>query len=133
VVAMNKDEEDVQLVLVDDDLDFRGYVKRYLEQKGFRVNAYAHGGQLKTVLERTKPENFPDLIIMDTQLPGHPGYRVCADLKELYVDQVSILGMSQDRNYAQNWEAAGADGFLCKSQLVPQLEEKIDQILSKQN
>ena len=124
-------DENARLILVDDDADFRMSVGDYLKVKGYIVTKYSDGDQLTDNLEKLAPDNLPDLVIMDTEMPGTRGDQVCAKLKKMYQDEISILGMSGRKEYEQIWLEAGADGFIDKSQLVPKLEEKIKEVLSK--
>lgn len=56
----------------------------------------------------------PDLIIMDTEMPGSPGYKICKQVKDEYSKGIYFVGMSSIASYADTWTTYGADSFLRK-------------------
>lgn len=66
-----------KILIIDDDPDVHGVVKKILEPKSYQmISAYdGEEGLHKVVEER------PDLIILDVIMPGKHGFDVCHELK----------------------------------------------------
>jgi len=100
-------------LVVEDDPDLRGLVKRHLESMGMQVSEVGEGRSaiLHVAVHR------PDLVVLDLMLPELSGYEVCqfmraeARLKEVPILIMSARGLPQDRAYA---EQVGASTYLVK-------------------
>lgn len=67
-----------KVLIVDDELDCREYVKAIIESDAIKVVEAQDGIE---GLEMAKKEK-PDLIILDIQMPRKGGFRTFADLKQ---------------------------------------------------
>ncbi|TET49842.1 MAG: response regulator [Dehalococcoidia bacterium] len=66
-----------KILVIDDDLDVHGVVKKILEPKSYQmISAYDGEEGLRKVVEER-----PDLIILDVIMPGKHGFDVCHELK----------------------------------------------------
>ena len=66
-----------KILIIDDDPDVHGVVKRVLEPKAYQmISAYDGEEGLRKVVEER-----PDLIILDVIMPGKHGFDVCHELK----------------------------------------------------
>jgi DNA-binding response OmpR family regulator len=100
-------------LVVEDDPDLRGLVRRHLESLGMTVTEAGEGRSaiLHVAVHR------PDLVVLDLMLPELSGYEVCqfmrgeARLKEVPILIMSARGLPQDRAYA---EQVGASTYLVK-------------------
>ena len=66
-----------KILVIDDDPDVHGVVKKILEPKSYQmISAYDGEEGLRKVVEER-----PDLIILDVIMPGKHGFDVCHELK----------------------------------------------------
>ena len=79
-----------RIVLVDDNADSRGRLKRLLElQDGFEVIGEASDGREAIALAR---DLRPDVILMDLRMPGLDGFSAaCSIVLELPATRIFIL------------------------------------------
>lgn len=104
-------------------------MRAVLEPVGYSVIEAANGGE---ALERARDEH-PDVILLDSMMPGHSGLYVLAELRHdpelgsTPVVMVSARTQTSDRDAATR---AGADRFLAKpfspDELVALLEELLE-------
>lgn len=66
-----------RILIVDDDLELRMMLQRYLLRNGYRVRAVPAGDQIDRHLDR---ERF-DALILDLMLPGEDGLTACRRLR----------------------------------------------------
>jgi diguanylate cyclase (GGDEF)-like protein len=103
-----------QLLLIDDEAQFRFMTRMGLEAHGFRVLEAADGIE-GINLARTKR---PDLVLLDLNMPDPDGHQVCDMIKndhELAEIPVIILTTSADLNDKLRRLDSGADDYITKS------------------
>lgn len=99
-----------QILLVDDDRQICGLVKRYLEQAGFSITAAGNFTKASRLLE----EGFFDLAVLDIMLPdgnGHELARIARDEYSLPVIMMTARGDIDDKSKAFR---GGADDYIVK-------------------
>src|SRR5262245_54191273 len=77
----------IDLLLVDDDAEFRGTVARRFLRRGFRVQE-ASGGE--EALQRAEQRQF-DVAILDLMMPGMSGIQLLEKLKATQPDCEALL------------------------------------------
>ena len=111
LISDNQRSEMPTILVVDDFDDTRLLLRTWLERKGYRV-IEAHDG--KQAIDAAK-ESFPDLIIMDVQMPELDGLeatrqiRAVEELQRIPVLAVSAYGVDQFRAEAL---AAGCNEYV---------------------
>lgn len=117
----------IQILLVDDDPHIRLLGQEFLEKLGYDVETAGEGGE---VLEKVQQGQFPDLVILDFQLPGMSGLEVCRQLKTLDpgVKVLVASGFFSAREI-EELRAGGAVGFLHKPFRLRELRSRIEEIL----
>jgi DNA-binding response OmpR family regulator len=101
------------VLIADDDVDIVRFVALNLRLEGFDVVA-AHDGQeaLAKALDVR-----PDLIVLDTMMPGMDGYEVCSRLRDDRragpIPVIMLTARSLDADRAQAF-TAGADDWVTK-------------------
>jgi len=112
-----------KILLVDDNSVDLLIIKRHLSHAGYNEIVSASGadeGIKKAELER------PDLIILDTLLPGSSGFEICQTIREKYNQtnpKIIIMTGSVDAVDAVKARKVGADDYCAKtSDSVPLLE-----------
>ncbi|AJC58966.1 MULTISPECIES: response regulator transcription factor [Streptomyces] len=117
------DETGLRVMVVDDHPMWRDAVARDLAEAGFDVVATAGDG-LQAV--RRAQATAPDVLVLDLNLPGLPGVRVC---KELVGGNPSlrVLVLSASGEHADVLEAvkSGATGYLLKSASTEELLDAV--------
>ncbi|SCA55993.1 putative Phosphate regulon transcriptional regulatory protein PhoB [Candidatus Terasakiella magnetica] len=100
----------IDLILVDDDDDFRSSISDLLELDNFNVRRCASLAQMWNELETKQP----DLLVLDVLLPDGNGFEALAKIKKSYpfpVVMLTILGETQERIEGLS---EGADYYLSK-------------------
>jgi len=118
--------ERCKVLVVDDDGTARTTISDLLAEAGFTVVLAADGEQ---AIEKAT-EKRPDVIILDTRLPGMDGYEVCKRIKEIkglatkvimYTAYVDALNVARARE-------VGADDFIAKTSDFAMLREAIENL-----
>jgi two-component system OmpR family response regulator len=119
-------------LVVDDDEDINGLLKRYLLKKfpDFTVLQAYDGFEAGKLIS----EYSPGIIILDINLPGIDGHKLCQKLKENGGTQspavIAITGMN-DPHEEESMIRNGADAFFAKPLDLNALKIKIDDLLAK--
>jgi len=115
------------LLIVDDDLEIRTLLRKYLQEHGYQVSVAADGGEMWRVLNR----NRVDLIILDLMLPGEDGLSLCRKLRadrEIPVIMLTALAETTDRIVGLE---IGADDYLAKPFEPRELLARIKAVLHR--
>ena len=117
-----------KILIVDDELSIRVFVKRALE-KDFTI-LEANDGKEAVDIALT---SLPDLILMDIMMPGSDGLSACHTIKQNQKTQnipvVMLTGVGYDLNRKLSMEVMGADGYITKPFSLEQLRETVDKLL----
>jgi two-component system OmpR family response regulator len=122
---------DIMLV-VDDDEDINDLLKRYLLKKfpDFTILQAYDGFEAGKLIS----EYSPGIIILDINLPGIDGHKLCQKLKESGSTQspaiIAITGLNdpaEEESIIRN----GADAFFAKPLDLESLKQKIIELLSR--
>ena len=102
-----------RIIIADDHALFRSGVKKILEERGYEIIGEANDGvQLLKLLAK----RAPDLVILDISMPKMRGIEAAKEIKTMNRDiKVLMLSMHCDKDYLYHALAAGADGYLLKS------------------
>jgi len=76
-----------KILVVDDNAEFAGLVRRLLESKDFQVSIAVNG---KTAIEKALSD-IPELALLDLKLPDIPGEEVLERMKEINKDIAVIV------------------------------------------
>lgn len=115
------------ILLVDDDLDIRDALHKYLSQAGFRVSCAAGSEAARRHLH----EASPDIVILDIMMPGEDGLSLCRYLHENNgppVIMLTALGDTEDRIAGLD---IGADDYLAKPFNPRELVARIQSVLRR--
>lgn len=118
-----------RILIVDDDLEIRTLLSRYLTEQGLHVRAVENGTALWRLLGR---ESF-DVLILDIMLPGDDGLSLCAKLRAdgYYLPILMLTAKGQDIDRIIGIEV-GADDYLSKPFNPRELYARIKSLLRRQ-
>ena len=122
--------EEKRILIVDDDKLILEIAKDVLTQEGYSV--FTSDQSLGTSQKVAKIK--PHLIIMDVNMPGLRGDKICKILKESNInkDMKIILYSIKDEDELMKFvKESEADDFLRKSSNSQELVEKVDSLLKK--
>jgi two-component system, OmpR family, response regulator len=115
------------LLVVDDDTEISGLVKRYLAPQGFSVSTAENGTQLKEIIRAT----HVDLVLLDLGLPGEDGLELTRYLHGHWHGPVIIVsgrGESVDRIVGLE---LGADDYITKPFELRELLARVRSVLRR--
>ena len=103
----------IAVSIVEDDLPLRSIYAKWLKQaEGFRLLSQ-HGDGLQALV--ALPQEKPDVVLMDINLPGLNGVECVRQLKaKLPATQFVMITVYEDPERIFNALAAGATGYLLK-------------------
>ncbi|MCL2501181.1 MAG: response regulator transcription factor [Defluviitaleaceae bacterium] len=118
----------MRLIIADDDPLIRaGLEKRLSREPDIRVAALAKDGAEAIDLCKT---HVPDAVLMDIRMPGTDGIAATRVIKSLYPHvKVLVLTTFDDRPVIQQALAAGADGYLVKTDKIANIAGQLRLLL----
>jgi DNA-binding response OmpR family regulator len=119
-----------RVLIADDDPTVCLLAKAALRQEGCSVSTVDNG---KAALSACAEESF-QLALLDVEMPGLDGYLVCAELRRLYGQTLSIVLITghDDREAIAAGFAAGADDFISKPIHWTTLGERLRPLFGRQ-
>lgn len=109
------------ILIVDDEIQIRRFLRISLEANGYRVDETALGTD---AISKTA-QSHPDLVILDMELPDMYGLDVLKRLREWTHIPVIILSVRDDDSDKVSALDAGADDYLTKPFSVDELLARI--------
>ena len=118
----------MRILIVDDTPRARQSMKALLDvwHQLQEVREAAHGIEAIQLVEEFKP----DVILMDVRMPKMDGLEATRLIKSSW-PQIKIIILSIYPDYQAAALAAGADAFICKSDLPEELREVLAEIVQK--
>jgi len=118
------------ILVVDDELPFQRFLRRCLTSAGYRPVFSRSSTRVPRHVCRLRP----DAVVLDAALgPGLSGFQVCAILKQSpETRQVPVLMISArypDNEAEREAKRCGADGYIPKRQLWPELGSRLSALL----
>ncbi len=110
-ILLNMETAKRKILVVDDNADFVGLVRRLLENKDFQVSVALDG---KTAFEKVLSDD-PEMVLLDLKLPDLPGEEILKRIKEINKDIaiVIVTGFGGEQ-VAVDLMRKGATDFLSK-------------------
>jgi DNA-binding NarL/FixJ family response regulator len=116
-------------LVVDDDGEFRTFVRELLETVGYETTELANGAAVLSAAAKERPAG----VVLEVQLPGLNGYEVCRELRNRYGTSIAIIFVSGERTEALDRAAGlliGADDYLTKpvdpAELIARITRLVD-------
>ena len=106
---MNRESENICILVVDDSPDSLKFLTDILEETGAEVLVALNGQKALEVVE----EVTPDVILMDLLMPGMDGFEACRRIKSnsdmLHVPVIFMTGLSETQHIVEGFQAGGVD------------------------
>lgn len=117
-----------QILVVDDDLEIRKLLARYVQEQGFRVQLASRCGEVR---ERIVTNQI-DLIVLDVMLPDGSGLDLCRDLRAMKsnIPIILLTALKEDIDRIIGLEI-GADDYLGKPFNPRELVARIRAVLRR--
>ncbi len=129
---IEEQERDKKLLIVEDDADLNNLLRKYFEKtrSDHTILQAFDGFEAGKLLSETKP----GVIILDINLPGIDGHKLCKNIK---TDRslgnpvvIAITGIP-DPSLKETILREGADAFLAKPFKPAELSQKMDELLTE--
>jgi two-component system, NarL family, invasion response regulator UvrY len=118
------------IVLVDDHVLLRNGLAGLLTSLGHTVLFEADNG--KDFIEKLQPQNLPDIVLLDINMPQMDGYETARWLKENYPDiKILALSMYDNENAIISMLKNGAKGYILKDSDPSQLKAALHSLMDK--
>ncbi|MFC8685104.1 response regulator [Brevibacillus porteri] len=126
---MDKRQQELRIVIVDDHQLFREGVKRILEMEDdFKVVGEGADGGEATVLAE---EHKPDVLLMDINMPNINGVSAAENVISVSPStRVIMLSIHDDEGYVYRTLRAGASGYLLKEMGTTDLVDAVRVVAS---
>jgi len=118
------------ILYIEDNPDNRLLVKRILLSEGYALLEAKDGKDALNVLKSA----YPDLILMDINMPDMDGYTLTAKIKALpEFGRVPILAVTANvmRGDKEKTLEAGCDGYIQKPHDIDQLTREIEKFIMR--
>ncbi|MFP4302295.1 MAG: response regulator [Alkalispirochaetaceae bacterium] len=120
------------VLIVDDDRDLNDLIKQFLEKRfpDYSVSQAFDGFEAGKSLAEAKP----DIVLLDIDLPGVDGNKLCRSIKEdegLAAPIVVAISGLDDPNVQERIMGEGADAFLAKPLDLEKLPQLFDELAEK--
>jgi DNA-binding NarL/FixJ family response regulator len=124
---LEKEVKKLRILLADDHALLRGGARRLLQRRrGWRVVGEAATG--KEAVEQAKKLK-PDIAIVDISMPELDGVQATRQIREAVPNtKVVVLTMHESDELVKNALAAGAQGYVLKSDLTESLIKAIEDV-----
>ncbi|MGD2090085.1 MAG: response regulator [Candidatus Aminicenantes bacterium] len=113
---MGDEEEAYNIMIVEDSENHVVVLRHVLEQQGWEVVWANSAEKALEMLSSCRPENSPDLIIIDYQLQGSRGDELCRRLKlNIKTRSIPTLMLTEEDSGESHGLKSGADDYFPKS------------------
>lgn len=121
------DNEKSHILVVDDDMEIRELLSKFLGQHGFQVSMARNGLEM---MEQLAKEEI-DLIILDIMLPGDDGFELCRKIRQTSkAPVIMVTAVSDDADRIVGLEL-GADDYVTKPFNPRELLARIKAVLRR--
>ena len=110
-----------KILISEDTAILRDQYCRMIDELGYNYRSSTGFGD---IFEEKIIPYQPHLLLVDTKLPGTTGLYICKQLRETdYGKKMGVTGMSNE-SFDREWLGIGADLFLLKRDITPEILEK---------
>lgn len=118
-----------KVVLVDDHVLLRNGLAGLVKELGYTVLFEADNG--KEFMQRLRPEELPDIVLLDINMPQADGFETAAWLRQFHPSvKILALSMYDDENSVIRMLKNGAGGYILKDAEPAELRRAMEAVLS---
>jgi two-component system alkaline phosphatase synthesis response regulator PhoP len=125
-------KKDYQLLIIDDDVNLRGEITRFLEKAGYKVAVAGTAKEGLGLMAKLKP----DLLLLDISLPDSLGFEVCRLIRsnpEMNATRIVMISSHDTEQEIIHGLELGADDYLVKPFSAPILSAHINAVLRRES
>jgi two-component system phosphate regulon response regulator OmpR len=120
-----------RVLIVDDDANIRETTGEYLSGHGYAVTLAADGAEMRKAFAQGEPQGFPDLVLLDLNLPGEDGLSLTRWLRANHqVGIIMVTGAGEVVDRVVGLEV-GADDYLAKPFDLRELLARMKSVLRR--
>lgn len=119
-----------KVVLVDDHVLLRNGLAGLVKELGYTVLFEADNG--KEFMQRLRPEELPDIVLLDINMPQADGFETAAWLRQFHPSvKILALSMYDDENSVIRMLKNGAGGYILKDAEPAELRRAMEAVCTK--
>lgn len=108
---MNRESSKIKILIVDDEIEIRNVLGRFLSKQGYLISSAADGEE---AIAKLKSEH-PRIILLDIRMPKKDGIAVLKEIKKIDPAVGIIMTTAiQDEEIAKRAITLGAWDYICK-------------------
>lgn len=126
-MTLMNEPQSPHILIIDDDLDIRRPLARYLSENGYRASVAKSGKEMDQLL----PKASIDLIVLDIMMPGEDGFSICKRLQgSTRIPIILLTALKDDTDRIVGLEL-GADDYISKPFNPRELKARIKTVLRR--
>jgi len=115
------------IVIADDFVPFRRFLRLALQENGFQNVAEASDG-LEAVAKAAELQ--PDLVLLDISMPNLGGIKAAAQIRSVAPEsKILFVSQNNDPDIVRAALSDGAGGYVCKTEISRELLPAIEAVL----
>ncbi|UJW82068.1 response regulator [Hydrogenophaga sp. SL48] len=103
-----------RVLLIEDDRELRATLKEALSVEGYAVQTSASLADARALLQHTRPDTAPELVLLDLGLPDGDGEDFLAELRGQHGTPVIVISAREAEGQKIRLLDSGADDYLVK-------------------
>ena len=103
-----------RVLLIEDDRELRATLKEALSVEGYAVQTSASLADARALLQHTRPDTAPELVLLDLGLPDGDGEDFLAELRGHHGTPVIVISAREAEGQKIRLLDSGADDYLVK-------------------
>ena len=115
------------VLVVEDDIDIRNLLTRFLSQQGYEVGSAVTGAEVQAILARRQP----DIILLDLMLPQESGHAICSLIRQRSVAPIIMVTALADVRDRIAGLDLGADDYVSKPFDLRELAARMRAVLRR--
>ncbi len=116
-----------RILVIDDDVNFRGFMREILQSRGYEVREAGNGREAQEQLAIRKP----DMVLLDVMMPDLDGISLCREIRAKPRTQhvpIFIISALSDSGTVKDALMFGATDVLSKPVDIPAFVSRIDKV-----
>lgn len=110
----------VKILIADDEIDIVSMLRSFFESKGYFVLAATNGEEALKQVERQ-----PDIILLDINMPGLDGFKVCERIRDYISCPILFLTARIEDTDKVKGFSIGGDDYIVKPFSLVELEARV--------